>query len=296
MVEEAHRRWGPPAFRPYQNCIKRPSETGIGVVRRAKSRFPRLLERLRKRETEWTVWKGTSRAQGRCATRLRYAPTDDSSLILNHFSPNIHPEKPVLSLKNSSKLCEKRVIGRTKIIHFLGLPIDLFQGSRFICNFICEFLCRPSHRLDDMLKTRRRCERPDLSPAGGLCLPLSSAFLSTRAPSIHRRLAYTARLLRRRPFVAGPPGPATQYKFVDPTRPALAAPSTPASRTGYFPAHVASAILLSHCFSRATTFSPIDSVSPVSPPCVVTATSISYPYAPVVRPCGPAPRARLSSA
>jgi hypothetical protein len=48
--------------------IKTLSETTIGVIRRAKSRFPKLLERLRKRETEWTVWKGTSRAQGRCAT------------------------------------------------------------------------------------------------------------------------------------------------------------------------------------------------------------------------------------
>ena len=28
---------------------------------------PRLLERLRKRETEWTDWKEASRAQGRCA-------------------------------------------------------------------------------------------------------------------------------------------------------------------------------------------------------------------------------------
>jgi len=48
----------------YQNRIKTLSETTVGVVRRAKSRFPRLLERLRKRETEWTVWNRTSRAQG----------------------------------------------------------------------------------------------------------------------------------------------------------------------------------------------------------------------------------------
>jgi hypothetical protein len=53
--------------KPYQNRIKSLSETTIGVVRRAKSRFPRLLERLKKRETEWTVWKGVSRAQGRRA-------------------------------------------------------------------------------------------------------------------------------------------------------------------------------------------------------------------------------------
>ena len=56
--------WGAPAFPLYQNRIRTLSETAIGVVRRAKSRFPRLLERLRKHETEWTVWKRTSRAQG----------------------------------------------------------------------------------------------------------------------------------------------------------------------------------------------------------------------------------------
>jgi len=73
----------PPASALYQNRIKTLSETAIGVVCRAKSRFPRLLERLRKRETEWTVWNGTSRAQGRCATRLRYAPTDAAVSIIS---------------------------------------------------------------------------------------------------------------------------------------------------------------------------------------------------------------------
>src|SRR5215469_1602153 len=58
-----------PAYQLYQNRIKTLSETAIGVVRQAKSRFPRLLERLRKRDTEWTVWKGTSRTKGRCARR-----------------------------------------------------------------------------------------------------------------------------------------------------------------------------------------------------------------------------------
>lgn len=52
-----------PAFPLYQNRIKTLSETSIRVVCRAKSRFPRLLERLRKRETEWTDWKVVSRAQ-----------------------------------------------------------------------------------------------------------------------------------------------------------------------------------------------------------------------------------------
>ena len=51
-------------LKPYKNHIY---ERASAIVCRVKSRFPRLLERLRKRETEWTVWKGTSRAQGRLA-------------------------------------------------------------------------------------------------------------------------------------------------------------------------------------------------------------------------------------
>jgi hypothetical protein len=39
---------GAPASQLYQNRIKTLSKTAIGVVRRAKSRFPWLLERLRK--------------------------------------------------------------------------------------------------------------------------------------------------------------------------------------------------------------------------------------------------------
>ena len=31
---------------------------------------------------KWKVWKSNPRAQGRCATRLRYAPT---AFILHHF-------------------------------------------------------------------------------------------------------------------------------------------------------------------------------------------------------------------
>lgn len=56
---------------PYQNPIY---GRHLGVLRRAKSRFPRLLERLRKRETEWKVWKGISRAQGRSSIKLHSLP------------------------------------------------------------------------------------------------------------------------------------------------------------------------------------------------------------------------------
>ena len=50
---------------------------GLPVGRRADS----LLERLRKRETEWKAWKGASRAQGRCATRLPGEAASLASLL-----------------------------------------------------------------------------------------------------------------------------------------------------------------------------------------------------------------------
>ena len=74
-----------PALRLSQNCSKTSSVEATWVDCRAKSRFPKLLERLKKDETDWSNWKGLSRAQGRCATRLRYAPTIPALLILKHF-------------------------------------------------------------------------------------------------------------------------------------------------------------------------------------------------------------------
>jgi hypothetical protein len=48
----------------------------------SESRFPKLLNVKENRKKEWKDWKSGSRAQGRCATRLRYAPTE---FILHHF-------------------------------------------------------------------------------------------------------------------------------------------------------------------------------------------------------------------
>ncbi len=68
---------------PYQNCIKRPSETGIGVVRRAKSRFPRLLERLKSRkrngrfgrELHAPVQRAANARDGGLRRSARFGPT-----------------------------------------------------------------------------------------------------------------------------------------------------------------------------------------------------------------------------
>ena len=41
----------------------------------SESRFPKLLKVQENRKKLWKDWKSGSRAQGRCATGLRYAPT-----------------------------------------------------------------------------------------------------------------------------------------------------------------------------------------------------------------------------
>jgi len=51
----------------------------------AKSRFPDLLETLVVRRKGWSGWSRGLCAQGRRATRLRYAPTWSALLILKHF-------------------------------------------------------------------------------------------------------------------------------------------------------------------------------------------------------------------
>ena len=44
-----------------------------------------MLKVKENRKKLWKDWKPETRAQGRCATRLRYAPTFCASLILDHF-------------------------------------------------------------------------------------------------------------------------------------------------------------------------------------------------------------------
>jgi hypothetical protein len=59
-------------------------------------------------------------AQGRCATRLRYAPTSAGLFILDHF-PFRHPlRKPLSALK------------LTRTLALIGVPVDLLESLRFI--------------------------------------------------------------------------------------------------------------------------------------------------------------------
>src|SRR6185437_13421299 len=110
------------------------SETRVRVVCRAKSRFPRLLERLRKRETEWSDWKEASRAQGRCATRLRYAPTSEALLILNHFSSD-QPFRNSLSARNCIKTPVHCTFPVSKPFASLACRLIFSRASHFICSF-----------------------------------------------------------------------------------------------------------------------------------------------------------------
>ena len=55
----------PMLFRLSQNCTITPSVEAAWVDCRAKSRFPKLLERLKKNETGESNWKELPRAQGR---------------------------------------------------------------------------------------------------------------------------------------------------------------------------------------------------------------------------------------
>ena len=47
--------------------------------------IPQIVVNNRNHDARWTLWKELFCAQGRCATRLRYAPTLKALLILNYF-------------------------------------------------------------------------------------------------------------------------------------------------------------------------------------------------------------------
>src|SRR5690348_13698731 len=69
-------------------------------------------------------------AQGRCATRLRYAPTCEASLILNHFlieHPFRNPFSTSKRIKTVSKPCSLHLY-RIKTLRLVGSAIDLFQS------------------------------------------------------------------------------------------------------------------------------------------------------------------------
>ncbi len=55
----------------------------------SEKQIPQIVEMLRSAENRKKLWKPSGCAQGRCATRLRYAPTSAASLILKHLSKKV---------------------------------------------------------------------------------------------------------------------------------------------------------------------------------------------------------------
>jgi hypothetical protein len=85
-------------------------------------------------------------AQGRCATRLRYAPTFAASLILNHFlnfrncppCPN-RPKNAFDPQKHRDKTHQLGLSVSKPGRFSFALRFNFCRASRFICSFICEY-------------------------------------------------------------------------------------------------------------------------------------------------------------
>ena len=84
-------------------------------------------------------------AQGRCATRLRYAPTFADFFILDHFQ---NPAKlPSLFLRpNCAKTVQEPLQFGLTVPKLLpsswARRFSFNRASRFICNFICEYFLK----------------------------------------------------------------------------------------------------------------------------------------------------------
>ena len=79
-------------------------------------------------------------AQGRCATRLRYAPTLKNLSILSHSRAR-HPSKsrfrPALSQNCPKTRLSQHACSRTP--PSLAVRFNFCSASRFICSVICEY-------------------------------------------------------------------------------------------------------------------------------------------------------------
>src|SRR5258707_7296472 len=97
---------------------------------------------------------GTSCAQGRRATRLRYAPTVTALFILKQFPTLLQSKRPLKSstvheLCTNEGYCTVTVHnGAASNASVGGVPISFARrlsfssASRFICSFICEYFLK----------------------------------------------------------------------------------------------------------------------------------------------------------
>src|ERR1700678_1207364 len=107
------------------------------MERRASIRSPTLLESAGGLVGAGRFERPTPCAQGRCATRLRYAPTFEASLILNHFqffrycqAAQIGP-KSLRPWQNRDKTPSIDLLRVKTRPAFNRLPVDLLQRLPF---------------------------------------------------------------------------------------------------------------------------------------------------------------------
>ena len=78
-------------FTPVQSrvrCVKtvsKPLLLGALGIYLSEKQMPQVVGFISSGQNQWESWSRTRCAQGRCATRLRYAPTLLAPLILNYF-------------------------------------------------------------------------------------------------------------------------------------------------------------------------------------------------------------------
>src|SRR5438046_5574697 len=88
-------------------------------------------------------------AQGRCATRLRYAPTISAGLLLKYF-PTLFPLPLLISGLDPAQTvhlfahCTMTVRIRSPVAGAISLArrLSFSKASRFICNFIWEYFLK----------------------------------------------------------------------------------------------------------------------------------------------------------
>ncbi len=81
-------------------------------------------------------------AQGRCATRLRYAPTGVALLILKHFLTRRTPRRGKKLPKTGPTVTKPHQLGlsvsKLRLLSF-ACRFSFCSASRFICSFIWEY-------------------------------------------------------------------------------------------------------------------------------------------------------------
>jgi hypothetical protein len=110
-----------------------------------RKQIPQTVENTETPEKCWSCWKVRLCAQGRCATRLRYAPTLKNPPILRdllsepgaRFAPR--GEKCLKTVSKLSQNLGRHETCRKALPTSLAFRFIFSKASRFIWSFICEY-------------------------------------------------------------------------------------------------------------------------------------------------------------